>query len=112
MTLLTTPQVAAALGVSPRTVKRLLAAGALPSVRLGRCVRIDPDDLSVMIAALKAPPPRENPACHSTSAAPSGGFASPRRTDEKYGKLLKLPTAVRPRNTTTAERPNSGGSPS
>lgn len=37
--LLTLPQAAAALQVSPRSVRRLVETGALPCIRLGRLVR-------------------------------------------------------------------------
>lgn len=40
--MLTVEQVAAALAVSEATVRRLAAAGALPSVRVGRQVRFPP----------------------------------------------------------------------
>jgi excisionase family DNA binding protein len=43
--LLTTKQLAQKLGVSERHVYRQLAAGKLPRpVRIGRCIRWDPDD--------------------------------------------------------------------
>lgn len=43
--LLTIPEVAAALRISERTVKRMLAAGTLPRVRIGRAVRIRRTDV-------------------------------------------------------------------
>jgi excisionase family DNA binding protein len=48
--LLNTNEVAAILGVSPRTVKRLLARG-LPCVRLGRSIRVSQRDLERFVAA-------------------------------------------------------------
>jgi excisionase family DNA binding protein len=43
--LLTVPDVADQLQVSARTVWRWIADGALPCVRIGRTVRVDPDVL-------------------------------------------------------------------
>ena len=38
-----------ALDVSTRTVSRLIAAGTLPAVRIGRLVRIRPEDLATLV---------------------------------------------------------------
>jgi len=43
--LLSTAAVAARLNVSPRTVARLVHRGVLRGVRVGRVIRIRPDDL-------------------------------------------------------------------
>lgn len=53
--LLTLRQAAETLQVSIRSVRRLLDAGALPAVRVGRLVRIAPDDLAALIHTHKAP---------------------------------------------------------
>jgi excisionase family DNA binding protein len=50
--LLTVEQVAARLGVSPKTVRRLMRRG-LPSVRLGRLVRFEQRDLLRWVEARK-----------------------------------------------------------
>jgi excisionase family DNA binding protein len=42
-------EVAAILGVSVRTVRRLIAAEELMACRLGRSVRVHPDDLAAYI---------------------------------------------------------------
>ncbi len=47
--LLTPTEVAKLLKVSPRTLHRLIGAGKLPIVRVGRQVRIHPDDLARFI---------------------------------------------------------------
>ena len=47
--LLTVNQAAAALGISPRTLRRLLAEGQLAHVRVGRLVRVSPLDLDAYI---------------------------------------------------------------
>ena len=49
--LLTVPDVAERLAVSPRTVKRVLARGELPVVRVGRLVRVRDEDLHRFLAA-------------------------------------------------------------
>ena len=47
--LLLTDQVAMDLGVSARTVRRLIARRELVACRLGRSVRVHPDDLAAYI---------------------------------------------------------------
>jgi excisionase family DNA binding protein len=98
-TLLTLAEVAEQLRVSVRTVRRLAVSGALPLVRLGGAVRIDPSDLATLIHTHKARPAQPEASCRSTNGVVSGGFASPRQTTEKYGSLLKLPTIRRPLDT-------------
>jgi excisionase family DNA binding protein len=45
--------VARCLSLSPRTVRRLLVSGALPSVLIGRARRVLVSDLDAYIASLK-----------------------------------------------------------
>ena len=52
--LLTYDEVAHRLHVSEPTVRRYVAAGRLPIVRLGRAVRVRPQDLAAFIEALPA----------------------------------------------------------
>jgi excisionase family DNA binding protein len=47
--LLLIPQVAEGLGVSTRTVRRLIARRELVACRLGRSVRVHPDDLAAYV---------------------------------------------------------------
>ena len=47
--LLTIRQVAEQLGLSPRTVSRLIKRGELTAIRLGRSVRIHPSELESLI---------------------------------------------------------------
>jgi len=110
MLLLTVPQAAERLAVSLRTMQRLIQTGALPCIRLGRSVRIDPDDLAAMLNEVKARviTQEEKPACRSLNVVPSGGSASRHPTDAKYANLLKLPTAAKPRNSTTGAKPGAG----
>ena len=52
--LLTLGDVAEFLSVSERTVRRLVASGALPSIQLGRrVIRFDPADVRRFLAARK-----------------------------------------------------------
>ena len=48
--LLSVWEVAEHLGVCTRTVRRHIAAGALPTVRIGRMIRIAESDLSAYLA--------------------------------------------------------------
>lgn len=47
--LLSTPEVARALGVSERFVKKLISAGTLPSLKVGRLRRVSAGDLHAWI---------------------------------------------------------------
>lgn len=49
--LLTVPQVAELLCISERQVKRLVAAGSLRSIRIGRLVRVMPAEVWRFISA-------------------------------------------------------------
>jgi excisionase family DNA binding protein len=49
--LLTVDEVAGRLRASPRHVRRLIERGELPVVRLGKLVRVTPDDLGRLVAA-------------------------------------------------------------
>jgi excisionase family DNA binding protein len=43
---LTVSEAAATLNVSPKTIRRRLADGTIPAMRLGRLIRINPADLT------------------------------------------------------------------
>jgi len=60
------------LGICPRTLARLVAAGTIPFIWIGRRRRYDPAELAHFIAERKV-------RCASTSdqARPSGGMPSP-----------------------------------
>ncbi len=49
--LLTVQDVAERLNVSTRTVRRLVAAGRLPCIRIGRSLRFDPVSVDQVVAA-------------------------------------------------------------
>jgi hypothetical protein len=100
-------------GISTKTVRRLAQQGAFPLVKLGRRAMIP------VLAATAwvnnnhpARPTQEERTCHSTNAAASTGSASQTQTAASYGKLLRLETARKRRNTTTPARLNAGASPS
>lgn len=50
--MLTTPEVAALLRVSPRTVDRWALEGRLPRVQIARAVRYRADDIAALIAPI------------------------------------------------------------
>lgn len=49
--MLSIPEVAHALGVSPRWVRRAVIEHRLPYVKVGRLVRFDSDDVEAFIAS-------------------------------------------------------------
>lgn len=51
--LMTADQAAAALAISPRKLWDLTQSGEIPSLRIGRSVRYDPDDLRSWIVKRK-----------------------------------------------------------
>ena len=53
MLLLTPPQTAQALAISPRKLWAMTDSGEIPCIRLGRSIRYDPADLLAWIAAKK-----------------------------------------------------------
>ena len=50
--LLTVAETASRLGVSTKTVRRVIARGELHAVHIGRAVRIDPEEIERLIKAL------------------------------------------------------------
>lgn len=51
--LLDIPQAARYLAVSERTARRLVSSGQLKTVRIGRAVRIAPEDLAAFVESLR-----------------------------------------------------------
>ena len=49
--LLTVPEVAELLRLSPRSIRRLIADGRLRVVRLGHAIRIRPQDVEALVAS-------------------------------------------------------------
>jgi excisionase family DNA binding protein len=71
--LLTTPETAQELSVSPRTVQRLRSAGILTAVRIGRSVRYRSADVAELIGGDTT---SEATGAHSDGfAKPAGGAA-------------------------------------
>ncbi len=58
MSLLTVEETAAALGTSPRFVRRLIAERRITFVKLGRHVRVDTADIDAFITAGRVEPTR------------------------------------------------------
>lgn len=54
-TLLRPPEVARRLSVSRARAYQLIAAGEIPAVRIGRLVRVAPQDLEAFIARQREP---------------------------------------------------------
>ena len=50
-TLISTQDLAARLGVSTKTISRLISSGKLPAIRLGRQIRITEEDAVRLIAS-------------------------------------------------------------
>lgn len=99
-------------GISTKTVRRLAQQGAFPLVKVGRRALIPALAVANWVNNnQQARPAQENEPCHSTNEAVSGGSASRHQTATSYGKLLKLPTEGRRKNSTTREKPNVGESP-
>ena len=73
--LLTYRQAAKVLGVTERTIWTLVDHGALPVVRFGRSVRIDPSDLRGFIERAKGNGTGRGPSASdaSSTSAPDGG---------------------------------------
>jgi excisionase family DNA binding protein len=53
--LLSVPEVAARLAISPWTVRAYLKNGKLRSVRIGRCVRVEEAEMEKFIVECRAP---------------------------------------------------------
>ena len=91
--LLTIDQLAATLGVSPRTVSREISDGALTAVRVRGAVRIDPADAQAYISRQKTRRERSWP---STNAGPAS-ITDFRSAGKKSRELLELLVAKRTR---------------
>lgn len=94
--LLTYDQAAEVLGVSPRTVRRMVDRGQLPVVNLSaRCHRIDPDDIDRMIQANKQV--RENECRTAGKTAPTGTSRTPTQAARELESLLAQPIRMKTR---------------
>ncbi len=54
---LTVAQVASRLGIAPRTVRRAVARGEIPALRIGAAIRIHPSAIAPPAVASQPPPP-------------------------------------------------------
>jgi excisionase family DNA binding protein len=64
--LLNTQAAARVLGVHPWTVRQAIECGELPSVRIGRCLRIKTADLDAYVLARRAGGRRRSGSAHAT----------------------------------------------
>ncbi|MHB8253878.1 MAG: helix-turn-helix domain-containing protein [Acidiferrobacter sp.] len=94
-------------GVSTRTVRRLLASGELPAVRVGRLLRVPAASVRSWVDqklvrgdnVIRAEPGvRKEIACHTdVKIAPSIGSVSPTQAAQELGVRLKLRTVEKPK---------------
>lgn len=99
-------------GVSQRTVRRLIERGELPTVRIGRCVRIPADAARQWVQnKLDARPAPETSICRSTNAVKPNGWTSPAPMASDYANLLGLVADATPSSSTTNSKPTSGDKP-
>ncbi|WP_084711355.1 helix-turn-helix domain-containing protein [Nevskia ramosa] len=107
-------QAAELLHAHPSTIRRLAATGELSGAKVGRGWVFIEDDL---IAYLRAQSSRralqgeqqEKSLCRSTNVKThlTGGSSCP-TTAARYSAALALPTAAKPRSTTTSSRRRCG----
>lgn len=104
MKLLTLLDAAERLSVSEKTLRRVIAAGELSIVRIGRLVRIREADLErFILASLR----REEPACQSANVVDLGQFAF-KSGDARLNALLDRERRARTRSSSKAR---SGAKP-
>jgi len=89
-------------GISTRTVRRLIARGALPVVHVGRCIRVPVSGVHEFIERTTTPAHnlsraepgmREEFTCHTVAkTVPFGGRPTLTQAAKELGGLLKQPT--------------------
>ena len=109
-------------GVSARTIRRLIARGALPVVRVGRCIRVPVTGVHEYIARMTTPAhnlPRAEPGvreeftCHTVAkTVPFGGRPTPIQAARELDDLLKQPTVRKQRRSKQKVRSTPIGNPS
>jgi len=105
------------LKVSAEALRRKAKSGEVPGVKVGKRWCFLKADLVAFLRLRYASirqaslgDRQEVSLCHFTDEKMSGGSASPPPPDSEYAALLGLPIKSRPRNSTTASKPNSGKS--
>lgn len=96
-------------GVSIDTVRRLVRKGAFPIVKIGRRSLVPAIELAAWVAQSSLSTNGGSKSWESTNAVKCIGLTSQRQTASEYGKLLALPTAVKPKSITTARGRSAGG---
>ena len=79
MDLLTVKETAQMLRVTPITVRRYIAAGRLPAVRVGRGVRVDQQAVGAFVRSIEPGPTRRKGNADVREAAPTLAYGRPRR---------------------------------
>lgn len=108
--LLTTAEAAAILRISPRSVRRLVDAGLLKTVRCGtsaRSDRVHPDDLQDYINTARG---LRGIACQSDAGATSGGSTSRSAVNALDDLLARELPGRKPRSSKRRSAPSIGGS--
>ncbi|MHB8347985.1 MAG: helix-turn-helix domain-containing protein [Acidiferrobacterales bacterium] len=105
------------LKMSAEALRRKAKGGEVPGVKVGKRWCFLKADLVALLRSRYAFPrqaslgdSKEVFLCHYTDVKLSGGSDSPPPPDSEYAALLGLPIKSRPRNSTTASKPNSGKS--
>lgn len=112
MSVLDTKRAAKMLGVHPVTLRNLAIEGKIPCRKVGREWRFHEDHLTDWLRGDNAKEGKGETEWQSTSAAMSGGFVSPRRTEQEYENLLGPSPGETRKNTNPAANRNSGASTS
>ena len=116
--LLTLPEAAERLRVSPRSIRRLLTARTIPFVKVGSAIRFPVAALDEWIVAQTRYPETGNRAghpeavCTERKAVPTGGSNTATPAGERLSNLLRLPTERKPHSSSRKNAPPSGMKPS
>lgn len=107
-----TPEAAAYIGITQRTLYRLIDAGAVPAYEMGRVIRIKRSDLDAFLEASRVQPgelrhlnpPRSRPGAPTTSRPltpmpcgllePGRSLAPPRTTSARAARVSPWPSAT------------------
>lgn len=109
MSILDTKRAAQFLGVHPVTLRNLAMEGKVPCRKVGREWRFSVEHLTDWLKGDNSKQEETGDTqWQSSSAATSGGSASPRQTASEYESLLGLHQDAKQQSTKAAEKQNSG----
>lgn len=113
--ILTIDQAAESIGVSSKTLRREIAAGRLPVVKIRKCLRIAPADLKDYIDQCRSDPRAQ--ATKSVSSMPAGVmdalFAAVKRPDDgkpSYANASQIVSLAERRKSRSTKRSADGSS--